>query len=462
MNISIKFKQILALDKGLFSVTKNIYKTQEEEPGHQFKSVKRIKRVFWIYAASIGELKSALYISRLIAELPYFKNNNIKPLFFVSFDTASAYRIYKKIPLAVLPGYVFFFHPISCPGFAVRSYAKKIKPDFFISVEHAVHKNLIIALSKLNARICYLGLDFGSDYAKKKEKKIDHLKSVDKKLLKNICISVTDEAGKEKLVKEYGNALYSITVLQDPLKLNITDIYQPYSSHVSQVSSDAPAVKNTEGGVEGYKDKTYRVIAFVSVHKKETDFFLRLMPSIKKEVENGIDSAKKLKLIFIPRNIKNVAKIKRKALKAKFKPVYFKKDGIPVKDFTNMDGADVLIIDEYGVLNDIYKYADIVYVGKSLFAEERGGHNVIEPAVYAKPVITGPFADNFKDIIEIFLKNDAITVFNQEEFTRLFAGFIKNEKLWKNRGLNAYNTYMERKKKAKDNLSDFFNKELFG
>jgi len=54
---------------------------------------------------------------------------------------------------------------------------------------------------------------------------------------------------------------------------------------------------------------------------------------------------------------------------------------------------NVLIIDNIGMLSRLYKYATIAYVGGG-FGED-GVHNVLEAAVYGKPVVFGPVYDKF-------------------------------------------------------------------
>ena len=48
----------------------------------------------------------------------------------------------------------------------------------------------------------------------------------------------------------------------------------------------------------------------------------------------------------------------------------------------------------------------MVFVGGSLVP--RGGHNIIEPAAYAKPIIVGPHTENFRQIISDFIKEQAV------------------------------------------------------
>jgi 3-deoxy-D-manno-octulosonic-acid transferase len=63
-------------------------------------------------------------------------------------------------------------------------------------------------------------------------------------------------------------------------------------------------------------------------------------------------------------------------------------------------GADVLLLDSIGELAAVYVHADAVFVGGSLVP--RGGHNIIEPALYAKPVVVGPHTENFRQIVADF------------------------------------------------------------
>jgi 3-deoxy-D-manno-octulosonic-acid transferase len=65
----------------------------------------------------------------------------------------------------------------------------------------------------------------------------------------------------------------------------------------------------------------------------------------------------------------------------------------------------VFILDTVGELANFYTAADIVFVGGSLV--KKGGQNILEPAACGKPVVFGPHMFNFRDIAEMFLKNNA-------------------------------------------------------
>ncbi len=61
---------------------------------------------------------------------------------------------------------------------------------------------------------------------------------------------------------------------------------------------------------------------------------------------------------------------------------------------------DVLLLDSIGELGALFAYADVVFMGGTLAA--RGGHNILEPALFGKPVIVGPHMENFQAIAEEF------------------------------------------------------------
>ena len=50
--------------------------------------------------------------------------------------------------------------------------------------------------------------------------------------------------------------------------------------------------------------------------------------------------------------------------------------------------------------------ATLVFVGKSL--KVGGGHNIIEPGLFAKPVLVGPYMENFLDVMKEFQAEQAV------------------------------------------------------
>jgi 3-deoxy-D-manno-octulosonic-acid transferase len=67
--------------------------------------------------------------------------------------------------------------------------------------------------------------------------------------------------------------------------------------------------------------------------------------------------------------------------------------------------VDAVVLDTLGELAQLYQIATAVFVGGSLVPA--GGHNILEPALFGKPIMFGPHMENFNEIAEAFLANGA-------------------------------------------------------
>jgi 3-deoxy-D-manno-octulosonic-acid transferase len=65
--------------------------------------------------------------------------------------------------------------------------------------------------------------------------------------------------------------------------------------------------------------------------------------------------------------------------------------------------VDVVVLDTIGELAQLYQVATAVFVGGSLV--DAGGHNILEPAVFGKPILFGPYMQNFAEIARTFVDN---------------------------------------------------------
>jgi 3-deoxy-D-manno-octulosonic-acid transferase len=72
--------------------------------------------------------------------------------------------------------------------------------------------------------------------------------------------------------------------------------------------------------------------------------------------------------------------------------------------------ADVIVLDTIGELAHLFQVATVVFVGGSLV--DHGGHNILEPAVHGKPIVFGPHMNNFAEIADTFLRNQAAVQVN--------------------------------------------------
>jgi 3-deoxy-D-manno-octulosonic-acid transferase len=87
--------------------------------------------------------------------------------------------------------------------------------------------------------------------------------------------------------------------------------------------------------------------------------------------------------------------------------------------------ADVIILDTIGELAQLYQLATAVFVGGSL--ADHGGHNILEPAIFGKPIVFGPHMQNFKEIADTFLVNGAaVQVHSERELEQVILGFVSD------------------------------------
>jgi len=73
----------------------------------------------------------------------------------------------------------------------------------------------------------------------------------------------------------------------------------------------------------------------------------------------------------------------------------------------------ILLLDTIGELAGLFALADVVFMGGSL--ADRGGHNILEPAFFGKPVITGPHLENFREIAADFREHRAVITIDRAE-----------------------------------------------
>ena len=96
---------------------------------------------------------------------------------------------------------------------------------------------------------------------------------------------------------------------------------------------------------------------------------------------------------------------------------------------------NILIIDNIGMLSKLYNYATICFVGGA-FGED-GVHNVLEAAVYGKPVIYGPEFSKYFEAIGLIDANGAFSVENTLELEKTFNQLFSDKKQYDTTCLNA-------------------------
>ncbi len=129
------------------------------------------------------------------------------------------------------------------------------------------------------------------------------------------------------------------------------------------------------------------VLTIGSSHDPEEQLFLHILKQIWKKIPN-------LKVILVPRHperFKEVARLLEKEL-------------VNAINFTNIHQRtgheQVLLIDAMGMLRMCYQLSDVALVGGS-YTNRVGGHNILEPCWYSKPVLFGPFMHSQVELAQL-------------------------------------------------------------
>ncbi|MGB4935925.1 MAG: glycosyltransferase N-terminal domain-containing protein [Ferruginibacter sp.] len=96
---------------------------------------------------------------------------------------------------------------------------------------------------------------------------------------------------------------------------------------------------------------------------------------------------------------------------------------------------NVLIIDNMGMLSRIYRYATVAFIGGGFGAD--GVHNVLEAAVYGKPVVFGPVYDKFEEAIGLINAGGAKTVDGPISLDKALNSLFQHENERKSMGAQA-------------------------
>ena len=109
--------------------------------------------------------------------------------------------------------------------------------------------------------------------------------------------------------------------------------------------------------------------------------------------------------------------------------------------------ADVILVDRYGVLADLYALADVAFVGGGF--HDAGLHSVLEPAAFGAPVLFGPRHTRSRDALELLKRGGARTVTSSPAIERTLVNWIDQPETRKASGRNAFDV-IERGRGAAD------------
>ncbi|MGI1679682.1 MAG: lipid IV(A) 3-deoxy-D-manno-octulosonic acid transferase [Cellvibrionaceae bacterium] len=107
-----------------------------------------------------------------------------------------------------------------------------------------------------------------------------------------------------------------------------------------------------------------------------------------------------------------------------------------------LDNTDVLVGDTMGELLMLLGASDITFMGGSLVPV--GGHNVIEPAAWGLPILTGPHLFNFSEASQLLLSQKAMRVVEgSKQLEEIVVLLAKNEKIRREMGKRARDVALE-------------------
>jgi len=124
------------------------------------------------------------------------------------------------------------------------------------------------------------------------------------------------------------------------------------------------------------------VLLAASTHRGEDELILQAFSQIKQHIDNVL-------LVLVPRHPERFGQVAGLCVDAGFTVVRRSSND-------TVDEADILLGDSMGELMTFYGACDIAFVGGSLVAN--GGHNMIEPAAWGKPVLSGSSVFNFTEV----------------------------------------------------------------
>jgi len=165
-----------------------------------------------------------------------------------------------------------------------------------------------------------------------------------------------------------------------------------------------------------------------STHKGEEETVLAVFSAIRKRFPAAA-------LILAPRHPERFDEAE--SLLRQSGLLYARRTALTAAPRTDKDGLSVILLDTIGELFKTYSMGTVVFIGGSLVPI--GGHNVLEPAVFGKPVIFGRHMHNFREIARMLRQKKAgLQVAGVEQFTSEALRLFENPAACEEMGRNAF------------------------
>lgn len=134
-----------------------------------------------------------------------------------------------------------------------------------------------------------------------------------------------------------------------------------------------------------------------------------------KQKAEGRKREDRWKLVIAPHVIgeDHLQQIERMLRQAHLTPLRYSTLTSSHEEYGEAIDADALIIDCFGLLSSVYRYADVSYVGGGFGV---GIHNLLEAAVWGTPVFFGPNNARFQEAQELKACGGGIEITSAESF----------------------------------------------
>ena len=328
----------------------------------RLEELKAFHGAIWIHAVSVGETVVAISLLK--------EYNRLHPerKFILSTTTTTGQELARKQPL---PNTAVIFCPLDF-RWMVRKTLNILKPSMLVIFETEIWPNLIWESRKRNIPAVLVNARMSDHSVKGYSKaRIFFVPLLEKFNL--ISAQSEGDAIRFKTVSPNANAVVTGNLKFDqklPENLPPAEFEKYFGAgeHVVLLAA------STHPGEEELIVETYR--------KLQTDYPQLKLVLVPRHAERGSDLSTML-------TSQAISFARRSRMAAAEPPV------------------DVLLADTTGEMLRLMSGADIVIMGKSLAGHDEG-HNLIEPALLNKPIVTGHILRNFRFILNVLLQGNAV------------------------------------------------------
>ena len=323
----------------------------------------------WIHAVSVGEVLTAR------ALLPQLRERYPRLRIFLSTTTMTGQDIARN-SLQYVDG-VFYF-PFDL-GFVVNRTLRLVKPRLFIMMETEIWPNLLRACKRAGVRTVLVnGRISARSYPRYR---------LARPFFRRVLVHVD-----RFCMQSDESARRIIEIGADPEKVVVTGSLKFDSLEIPGASTAADRGPNRV--LRYFRISPDRpVLIAASTLKGEEEPVFEAFQRIRARLPEAL-------LIIAPRKPERFDDVEQIARRGGWRVARRKE--LPVDAEPRQD---VVVLDTIGELAQLFQIGTAVFVGGSLV--DQGGHNIIEPAVFGKAIVFGPYMQNFAEIARTFVENDA-------------------------------------------------------